>query len=190
MTESENVLVQNRGFFRRMRNFYYEKAWNMFQKLGENISSGLDVSHESIVGLLYEYIEVMELTTEYAHNAVRGYKRKKIKMFRHDNEKGVMEEELVFVSFLEELLSSSIYLRNRFETNEYIRNYIEGINNRVDYEGGKKGFLSNILANMKADEDTDNEEIIQIARLLGKRFRIANNIFSVMQKRKNFFLVK
>jgi hypothetical protein len=93
-----------------------------------------------------------------------------------------MEEEIVFVCFLEELLSSSIYLRNRFETNDYVRQYMNLIKSRENYVGDKSGFLDNILLSLEAYQKADHEEILQISRLIHKRFLIANNIFTILRR--------
>lgn len=181
MPQSDNILVQNIGFFRRMRNYYYEKSGELFHKLENGIHENKGEADKTME-LLQQYIEVMELTNEYARNTVRGYKRKKLKMFRQDPESGIMEEEIVFVCFLEELLSSSIYLRNRFETNDYVRQYMDLIKSRENYVGDKSGFLDNILLSLEAYQKADHEEILQISKLIRKRFLIANNIFAILRR--------
>lgn len=165
-----------------MRNFYYEKAWLLFQELESSARAAVNDLPQNMPGLLAQYIEVLELTSEYAQNAVRGHKRKTAKTYSQDREKGIMEEEVAFTFFLEELLSSSVYLRSRFGTNSFIRGYIKGIRSRDDFGGQRKGFLANILSTMETDIQADRAEILQISRLIRKRFRIANNLFAIFSR--------
>jgi len=166
-----------------MRNFYYEKAGQLFRQLQYTITAVSPQAIENAQEILLQYIEVLELTSEYARHTVRGHKRRKIRTFRQDRESGIMEEEIVFVCFLEELLSSSIFLRNRFETNDYIRRYMDLIENREDYMGERKGFLANILTHLEADQKADHEEIVQITKLIHKRFQIADSVFAIVERR-------
>jgi hypothetical protein len=74
-------------------------------------------------------------------------------------------------------------LRNRFEASSYLQRYVSHIKERETSLAEKKGFLANILSYLEADIKADREEINQITRLIRKRFRIANSIFSVLQER-------
>lgn len=183
MVQPGDILGQNLQFHRRQRDFYYEKAGLLFRQLQHTITAVSPQAIETAKKILLQYIEVMELASEYARHTVRGHKRRKIRTFRQDREFGIMEEEIVFVCFLEELLSSSIYLRNRFETNDYIRRYMDLIENREENMRERKGFLANILTHLEADQKADHEEIVQITKLIHKRFQIADNVFAIIQRR-------
>ncbi len=180
---SSDILAQNLQFFRRMRNFYYEKAGRLFRQLQATVMSTAPDALDSAQEILLQYIQVLDLTSEYARHTIRGHKRRKIRTFRQDRESGVMEEEIVFVCLLEELLSSSIYLRNRFETNDHVRRYRALIENRNDYVGDRRGFLSNILTHLEADQQADHEEIVELTKLIHKRFQIANSVFAIVETR-------
>lgn len=181
--EQNLILFQNLGFYRRMRNFYYEKAWRIFHNLDTAIAANPNENIASIIEQLKQYTESLEITFEYAQNAVRGYGRVKTRSYREDNEFGIMEEEVVFLRMLDELQSSGAYLLNRFDTDENIHKYIRSVETRKYSPRDKKGFLSNIVTSLEAAQKTDHEEILQVSKLIRRRFRIANNIFSVFQRR-------
>ena len=180
---NEDILCQNLPFFRRMRNFYYEKAWKLFQELEIAVKNAIPETSARLIDQIDRYSEALEIANEYARNAIRGNTRKKLKSFREDQSLGIMEEEVVFVGFLEELLSSGAYVRDRIDTNSNVRRYMEAIKGR-EYGGtDKKGFISNIVTSIEADQKTDKEEILQIIKFIRARFRTANNIFSVLERR-------
>lgn len=179
----DNLLVQNVEFFRKMRNLHFEKAWEYFKNLEAAILDNPEGYLEKVVELLIQYTETLEKANEYARSAIRGHQRERLKTYREDHSIGVMEEEIVFVRLLEELLSSGFYMRNRFDTNENIRLYAEAIKKRKMAGGDEGGFLEKIIKSLEADRKADLEEILQISRLIRKRFRIANNIFSVLLSR-------
>ncbi len=183
MVQTEQLLIQNLNYHRKMRSFYYKKARELFEKLLTNLKTYTDNSkYNSIFSLIEEYVETLESTCEYSHNATRGFKKNKVNSFKNDHNNGILEEEVVFVYMAEELLSSSIYFKNRFETNEHIELYVNMAKKQDNYKSNKNGFISNIIVNMEEDKKADQMEIIQISKLLNKRFRIADNIFSVLEK--------
>lgn len=180
--EKENVLSQNVHFFRKLRNEYFEKSWDIFRHLEDALE--LD-SMDTLIKtreVLEHYTETMEMAAEYTKSVVRGLSRKKIKKFRHDSKNGIMEEEIVFVGLTNELLSSGIYLKNRFKTNNEIQIYMKNIKGLQHRLATKKGFISNILDSMEATCRMDLKEIKQIVNSIHKRFEIANKVFLVFSE--------
>ena len=59
--ETQNILCQNFPFFRRMRNFYYEKAWKLFQDLESGIKTGTTESTITMLDVLNHYLEALDI---------------------------------------------------------------------------------------------------------------------------------
>src|SRR6185503_13079375 len=89
-----NIFIKNRPFFGKMRNLNYRRSQEVFgrvQALGREKPSAA----KELIKLLEEYIGQLELTYQYAADAIRGLKRQKLRMYRVDKVFGVLEEEIV-----------------------------------------------------------------------------------------------
>ena len=107
-----NIFIKNRPFFGKMRNQNYQKAHAAFRRLQE-ISRQDPFSPKEMIRHLESFIKQLETTLQHAADAIRGLKRQKLAMYRVDKVFGVLEEEIVLTYFLEEMISSSQFLKKR-----------------------------------------------------------------------------
>ena len=174
-----NVFIKNRPFFNKMRNANYRRCQEAFQRI-HALSRQEPFMPKDMVRMLDEYIRQLDMTFQYASDAVRGLKRKKLRMYRVDKSYGVLEEEIVLCYFLEEMISSSQFLKKRLETDLNMRIYRERIKRFQSQKPGGSGFLSNILDSLDAMTQTEFVEIEKLIRIMDERYRIGNKLFDII----------
>ena len=101
-------------------------------------------------------------------------------MYRIDKVFGVLEEEIVLCYFLEEMISSSQFLKKRLETDSKIRIYRERLKRFQSQRPGGSGFLANILESLDAMTQTEIIEIEKLIQIMGERFRIGDKLFDII----------
>src|SRR6185436_19474253 len=97
-----------------------------------------------------------------------------------DKSYGVLEEEIVLCYFLEEMISSSQFLKKRLETDLNMRVYRERIKRFQSQKPGGSGFLANILDSLDAMTQTEFVEIEKLIRIMDERYRIGNKLFDII----------
>jgi hypothetical protein len=174
-----NIFIKNRPFFGKMRNQNYQKSHVFFRKIQE-LSTQNPFLPKDMVRLLDEYIKQLEVTLQHAADAIRGLKRRKLGMYRIDKVFGVLEEEVVLCYFLEEMISSTQFLKKRLETDSKIRVYRERLKRFQLQKPGGSGFLSNILDSLDAMTQTEVIEIEKLIRIMDERYRIGDKLFDII----------
>jgi hypothetical protein len=174
-----NIFIKNRPFFGRMRNGNYQKAHAAFRKLQE-VARQVPFQPKEMIRQLEDYIKQLELTLQHASDAIRGLKRKKLAMYRVDKIFGVLEEEIVLTYFLEEMISSSQFLKKRLETDLKIRIYRDRLKRFQRQTPGGSGFLANILDSLGAMTQTEFFEIEKLIQIMEERYRIGDKLFEVI----------
>lgn len=174
-----NIFIKNRPFFGRMRNGNYQKAHAVFRKLQET-SRQDPFQPKEMIRLLEEYITQLEVTLQHAADAIRGLKRRKLAMYRLDKVFGVLEEEIVLTYFLEEMISSSQFIKKRLETDLKIRIYRERLKRFQLQSPGGSGFLSNILESLDAMTQMEFIEIEKLIQTMEERYRIGDKLFDII----------
>ncbi len=177
--QNPNIFAKNRPFFTRMRNTHYQYAHETFAKL-VGLTEQKPYMERDVIRLLDDFIAQLGKTLDYATDAIKGLKRKKLKMYREDKHYGVLEEEIVLVFFLKEMISSTLFLRKRFETDLKMRIYRERIQK---FKAGKpegEGFLGNILKQLDAMAGTETIEIDKLIRIMDLRYRIGHDLFTII----------
>jgi hypothetical protein len=164
-----------------MRNQNYQRSQEVFLRINA-LSRQKPYVVKEMVRLLDEYILKLELTSQYATDAIRGLKRKKLGMYRTDKAFGVLEEEIVLCHFLEEMISSSRFLRKRLETDMKIRIYRERIKRFQSQTPGGSGFLANILESLDSLTQSEFIEIDKLIQIMDERYRIGNKLFDIILK--------
>ncbi len=174
-----NIFAKNRPFFTRMRNSHYQLAYSTFLNL-VSLTEQKPYMERDVIRQLDDFIAQLGKTLDYAIDATKGLKRKKLKMYREDKHYGVLEEEIVLVFFLKEMISSTLFLRKRFETDLKMRIY----RNRIEkFKAGKpegEGFLGNILKQLDAMAGAETIEIDKLVRIMDKRYRIGHDLFTII----------
>ncbi|HLP43210.1 MAG TPA: hypothetical protein VK465_17025 [Fibrobacteria bacterium] len=174
-----NVFIRNRPFHGKMRNLNYRRCQEAFQRI-HDFSRQETLQPKEMVRLLDEYIVQLKVTFQYASDAIRGLKRRKIGMYRVDKVFGVLEEEIVFCYFLEEMISNSEFVRKRLETDLKIRIYRERIKRFQGQSPGGSGFLANILDSLDAMNQTEFIAIERLIDIMDERYRIGNKLFDII----------
>ncbi|MDB5049195.1 MAG: hypothetical protein JWO30_2266 [Fibrobacteres bacterium] len=174
-----NIFIKNRPFFGKMRNQNYQRAHAFFRKLQE-LSRQSPFQAKEMVRQLEGYIKQLELTLQHAADAIRGLKRHKLGMYRVDKVFGVLEEEIVLTYFLEEMISSSQFLKKRLETDQKIRIYRERLKRFQLQSPGGSGFLANILDSLDAMTQTEIIEIEKLINIMDERYRIGDKLFDII----------
>lgn len=174
-----NIFIKNRPFFGRMRNGNYQKAHAVFRRLQE-LTRKEPFQPKEMIRLLEEYIVQLEVTLQHAADAIRGLKRRKLSMYRLDKVFGVLEEEIVLTYFLEEMISSSQFIKKRLETDAKIRIYRERLKRFQLQSPGGSGFLSNILESLDAMTQMEFIEIEKLIQTMEERYRIGDKLFDII----------
>lgn len=174
-----NIFIKNRPFFGKMRNQNYRRSHEFFRKLQE-LSKQNPFQPKEMSRFLEEYIKQLEITLQHSADAIRGLKRRKLGMYRIDKVFGVLEEEIVLCYFLEEMISSSQFLKKRLETDSKIRIYRERLKRFQSQRPGGSGFLANILESLDAMTQTEIIEIEKLIQIMGERFRIGDKLFDII----------
>lgn len=174
-----NVFIKNRPFYGKMRNLNYRRCQEAFQRI-HDMSRLPSFQPKEMVRLLDEYIRQLGVTFQYASDAIRGLKRRKLGMYKVDKAFGVLEEEIVLCYFLEEMISSSEFVRKRLETDLKIRVYRERIKRFQSQAPGGSGFLSNILESLDAMTQTEFIAIERLIDIMAERYRIGDKLFDII----------
>jgi hypothetical protein len=174
-----NIFIKNRPFFGKMRNQNYQRAHALFKKL-QQLARQNPFQPKEMIRQFEEYIAQLELTHQHASDAIRGLKRRKLGMYRVDKVFGVLEEEVVLTYFLEEMISSSRFLKKRLETDLKIKIYRERIKRFQSQTPGGSGFLANILESLDAMTQTEFIEIEKLIQIMEERYRIGDKLFDII----------
>jgi hypothetical protein len=174
-----NIFIKNRPFFGKMRNQNYQRAHGGFRTLQE-VSRADPFQPREMIRQLDAYIRQLEVTLQHAADAIRGLKRNKLAMYRVDKAFGVLEEEVVLTYFLEEMISSSRFLKKRLETDLKIRIYRERLKRIQLQTPGGSGFLATILESLNALTQTEIAEIEKLMRIMEERYRIGDKLFDII----------
>lgn len=174
-----NIFIKNRPFFGKMRNQNYQRAHTFFRKLQEHARQN-PFQPKEMIRLLDEYIEHLEITLQHAADAIRGLKRRKLGMYRVDKVFGVLEEEIVLTYFLEEMISSTRFLKKRLETDLKIKIYRERLKRFQSQSPGGSGFLANILESLDAMTQAEFIEIEKLIQIMDERYRIGDKLFDII----------
>lgn len=174
-----NIFIKNRPFFGKMRNQNYQLAHAHFRKL-QKLAHQNPFQPKEMIRQLEEYIGQLEVTHQHAADAIRGLKRRKLGMYRVDKVFGVLEEEVVLTYFLEEMISSSRFLKKRMETDLKIKIYRERIKRFQSQTPGGSGFLANILESLDAMTQAEFIEIEKLMQIMEERYRIGDKLFDII----------
>lgn len=175
--------IHNRDFFVRARATAYVRAREHFHKAAAlSLAEGFPDREfqRAVESMLLE----LEAALEYAVDAVRGLKRKRILRFRHDRSYGVLEEEIVLRHLLEEMTALTGFLRMRVETDLKIRRYRDRIRRLKIQRSGSLTPAPGILDSLG---ELIQEEVVDLRRILDlmeRRFRVGDRLLEVLYNKK------
>jgi hypothetical protein len=179
---SSNLFHRNRPFFVRMRDQAFAKALEKFTEMEEKVKR-IDLPEKERLRSLEHFIHALETAFEFASDAIRGLKRKHLKMYREDPTFGVLEEEVVLCHFLEEMLSSTRFLHARLNTDFKMRLYQQRLRRIQAQAPEGEGFISTILFSVEKFQETEVVAITKVLELMGQRWQVGQGLYEVTRQK-------
>lgn len=173
---------RNRAFFVRARDEAYRRTYLRFQELQQALKNPVNQEKEALRSL-DGFIASLEAVFDPASEAIRGLKRRHLRMFREDPEFGVLEEEIVLCHFLEEMLSNSRFLRARLNTDFKMRLYRQRLSRIQAHVPGGDGFISRILDTVDRFQGTEWMDIGKVLEMMERRWQVGNGLFEVIRQK-------
>jgi len=179
-------ISRNREFHCKSRNRQYERAYYLFRKL-EGVAKNPAEFHETDqLPLLKEFAASLETCLEHANASVFFGKRDKLQPYSIDRRYGILQEEYILVHFLQEVLSSVLYVIRRIETDQSLQSFAEHLQGFKGENAHPNGFVDRVLESLTALKDTSADEFAQIYGVLSTRYQIGNKLFSLIQDLQRF----
>jgi len=176
---------RNREFHCKMRNRLYERAYYLFRKI-EGLAKSDNFREEDQLPLLKEFATSVETCLEHANSSIFFGKRKKLQSYSKDRRFGILQEEYILVHFLQEVLSSILYVIRRIETDQSLQQFASHLETFKEEQIPNNGFVDRVLESLSALKDTSGDEFAQIYGVLATRYQIGNKLFSLIQDLQRF----
>ncbi len=173
---------RNRAFFARARDEAYRQTYLRFQELQKALKNPLNQEKEALRSL-DAFILSLEEVFDPASEAIRGLKRRHIRMYREDPEYGILEEEVVLCHFLEEMLSNTRFLRARLNTDFKLRLYRQRLSRIQAHAPVGDGFISRILETVDRFQGTEWVDIGKVLEMMDQRWQVGNSLFGVIRQK-------
>ncbi len=180
-----NPFLRNRLFFARLRSAAYDRVRVRFAEARALFPEGATPGREFLHALGALLVE-LEALGEYAADAVRGLKRRRVGRFRDDRARGVLEEEIVLRHFCAELEAQARFLRTRVETDLRIRAYRERIRRiRKTYERDpdSRQHLPGILDSFGGLAEAELGDFRRILDMMERRFEVGDRLMAVLREK-------
>ncbi len=170
-----------------MRDQAYVTAYHRFLELEAKFAiqgSG----EKELLRALDSFIAALETAYEYATDAIRGLKRRQLRMYREDAAHGVLEEEVVLYHFLEEMLSNCRFLSARLNTDYKMRLYQHRLKRIQTQVPGGDGFIGTILDSVEKFQETEVVAIAKVVELMGQRWMVGQGLFDIIRQKLQHWL--
>lgn len=180
-----NPFLRNRLFFARLRAAAYDRVRVRFAEARALFPEGAPPGREFLHALGALLVE-LEALGEYAADAVRGLKRRRVGRFRDDRARGVLEEEIVLRHFCAEMEAQARVLRTRVETDLRIRAYRERIRRiRKTYERDPdaRQHLPGILDSFGGLAEAELGDFHRILDMMERRFEVGDRLMAVLREK-------
>ncbi len=177
---------RNREFHCKMRNRQYERAYYHFRKLEGLAKKPEEFRESDQLPLLREFAASVETCLEHANASVFFGKRNKLPSYSKDRNYGILQEEYILVHFLQEVLSSVLYVIRRIETDQSLQEFATNLETIKGDNIQPNGFVDRVLESLSALKETSADEFAQIYGILSMRFQIGNKLFSLIQDLQRF----
>lgn len=178
-----NPFLHNRLFFARVRASAYARARERFEA-ARNLFSGEAAPRREFLHALSALLTELETVREYASDAVRGLKRRRVGRFREDRERGVLEEEIVLLHFCAEMEAQARFLRMRVETDLRIRTYrerIRRIRRARSRDPDARAHLPGILDSLGGLAEEEVGDFRRILDMMERRFEVGDRLMAVLR---------
>lgn len=177
---------RNREFHCKMRNRQYERAYYLFRKLEGLTKHGEEFREHDQLPILKEFASCVETCLEHANASIFYGKRNKLQSYSKDRRYGILQEEYILVHFLQEVLSSVLYVIRRIETDQSLQGFAEHLEQIKGDTVQANGFVDRVLESLTALKDTTADEFSQIYGDIAQRYQIGNKLFSLIQDLQRF----
>jgi hypothetical protein len=171
----------NRKYFAKMRHRYFTAANAQFQEIYRRAFHPLEKAGD--LARFHSFIETLGSAFDYSQLAIRGLSRNKLATYSKDPEGGVLAEEVLLVHFLEEVLSSAIFLHNRIKTTRNIMQYQNLLH--ISSKTGKttgSGYLGTLVKIIKSNQKNEAVEFQQIMRIILVRLKVIGQVLVIIKK--------
>lgn len=171
------------------RKFHWAQRSSSFVEFQQSLHRlHIDLNNVLLPGTLEGLLVLkgsLNICLEHSRSAISGMKRGYFKAYRDDQKNGVLEEEHLLVSILDEILQSSKFLISRLETEHRMSAYRSSLdsNKSEDVDTGFHGFLSNLLQSLDELSSTSTPEILQIFSIIIERATIAEFLFQQLNEK-------
>lgn len=187
LTAKKQQLQNNRHYNCAKRNQHYENSYLLFHQLQSSANRGDDFASSGSQHLISEFSKEISNTLEFARESVFPFKRHRLLQYRDDRQYGILREELIFVSFLEEMVSSIKYMENRLETDERLHDFqeeLEAYKQEHEKHGNinQAGFVTSVLNSISELKHADRDHIREIFGSINQRFQVGNKLFSLIRE--------
>lgn len=184
---SQDLFRRNRPFFVRMRDEAYKQAYARFQEMAATLRPSdlpeKETREKEALRALEAFIAALKTAFDHASDAIRGLKRRHLRMYREDQAFGVLEEEVVLCHFLEEMLSSSHFLHARINTDLKMRLYRQRLKRIQTQAPGGDGFIATILESVGRFQDTEVLAIGKVLDLMEQRWQVGHRLNEITRQK-------
>jgi len=177
-TSLSQQAMRNRTYNCQMRNLYYEKANYKFRKLKKLIDTAKSLEESELLQKFYEFAELLNVCQSYSKASIFCSKSDKIASYSQDHQRGILQEEVLLIYFLDEQISSVKYIISHIETNMRIQAFAS--------DGSSEIYVSHIIANINELNQDTEKDLRYFYNNMEKRYSIGNNLFGILQELQNF----
>lgn len=177
-----NSIIQNRKFACRKRNEAYEKVLSFLKKFDLNEPCNTDDECREI-SELNEMLNLLETCIRFAKDAVWGIGRNQIKYYREDHTYGVLQEEIFFIKYLQEIKNSIEYERCRLETDLELDSYIAELD-QLKKPKHNPGYIEDIqqyTGQLKQINLDYFSKIAQIGTPIDNRYKLGTILYNIIK---------
>jgi hypothetical protein len=185
-------MKHNRKFNCLQRNTHYEQAYLFYYQLQQQTSGSFEgLVDAKKLELVTNFSKSINEALQYARESVFPAKRYRLPQYRDDRVYGILREELIFVNFLEEMVSSIQYMLSRLETDNRLkefRNELEHYRREHEMRGNNNqaGFVTMVLKSLDELQTSDRDHVDHILKSINQRFEVGNRLFSLIREMQNF----
>jgi len=170
----------NRGYNARMRDVYFQKGAAQLATMAKK-QDGEPFAPDTVQ--LNKLVSAINTCREFAQQAARGVRNSNSMPKSSEGGPGFFKEEILFIHILDELHSSCLFLRSRFNTLHELNLYRNKINGLLK-AGGREGYLTKILHFIREKQAADETESQLSLGLLQDRMALCKRIFEIIKTRK------
>ncbi|MGL1934581.1 MAG: hypothetical protein OCD01_06155 [Fibrobacterales bacterium] len=176
-------IIQNRRFACLQRNAAYEKVLTFLKQF--HLNNPCNTSEECReISDLNAILKLLDTCIRFSKDAIWGIDREQIQHYRENQNYGVLQEEIFFIKYLNEIKNSIEYERCRLETDLELDGYIADLD-KLRTPGQERGYVEDIqeYTTQLKDINLDYfEKIAQVGTPIDSRYKLGRILFSVIKE--------